>query len=59
MSQIGTTATPASKYRHEAMFYSGDADFLDRTEPFIRGAMENDEPSSWRSVERRSNDSEP
>ena len=44
MSQIDTTSTRAATYRHEALFYSGDADFLDRTEPFIRGAVDNDEP---------------
>ena len=44
MSQIDTTVTPAANYRHEALFYSGEADFLDRTAPFIRGAVENDEP---------------
>jgi len=44
MSQIHTTVTPAANYRHEALFYSGEADFLDRTAPFIRGAVENDEP---------------
>jgi anti-sigma regulatory factor (Ser/Thr protein kinase) len=44
VSQIETTVTPAANYRHEALLYSGGADFLDRTEPFIRGAVENDEP---------------
>jgi hypothetical protein len=42
MSQIATT--PAANYRHEALFYSGEADFLARTAPFIEGAVENDEP---------------
>jgi MEDS: MEthanogen/methylotroph, DcmR Sensory domain len=44
MSQIDTTTAPAANYRHEALFYSGEADLLERTEPFIRGAVENDEP---------------
>jgi anti-sigma regulatory factor (Ser/Thr protein kinase) len=44
VSQIDTIATPAANYRHEAMFYSGDADLLERIEPFIRGAIANDEP---------------
>ena len=44
MTQIDTTTAPAANYRHEALFYSGEADFLDRTAPFIRGAVENDEP---------------
>jgi hypothetical protein len=44
MSQIDNTVMPTGNYRHEALFYSGEADLLDRTEPFIRGAVENDEP---------------
>jgi anti-sigma regulatory factor (Ser/Thr protein kinase) len=44
MSQIDNTVMPTANYRHEALFYSGEADFLGRTEPFIRGAVENDEP---------------
>jgi hypothetical protein len=44
MSQIENTVMPTANYRHEALFYSGEADLLDRTEPFIRGAVENDEP---------------
>ena len=44
MSRIDTAVTPAANYRHEALFYSGEAEFLDRTAPFIRGAVENDEP---------------
>ena len=43
LSQIDTTVTPAANYRHEALFYSGEADFLDRTAPFIREAVEHDE----------------
>ena len=43
MSQIHTTVTPAANYRHEALFCSGEADFLDRTAPFIRAAVEDDE----------------
>jgi hypothetical protein len=59
MSQIDTTVTSAPNYRHEALFYSGEADFLDRTAPFIRGAVENDEPMLVAISRKRSSGCEP
>jgi anti-sigma regulatory factor (Ser/Thr protein kinase) len=35
---------PVSKFRHEALLYSGWAEFVAGTVPFIRGGLESDEP---------------
>lgn len=37
-------APDRSSFRHEALFYAGDADFVARTVPFILGGVANDEP---------------
>jgi anti-sigma regulatory factor (Ser/Thr protein kinase) len=46
MSQgsIGGTPQPAQTLRHEALLYAGGRDFVDRTAPFILGAVAKEEP---------------
>jgi anti-sigma regulatory factor (Ser/Thr protein kinase) len=38
------TTMPDLRFRHEALFYAGDDQFLDGTLPFITGAVAGDEP---------------
>src|SRR5438874_3433184 len=43
----GTAATlhaHSDAYRHEALFYAGDDDFVTRLVPFIQGGVDRDEP---------------
>jgi anti-sigma regulatory factor (Ser/Thr protein kinase) len=39
-----TAARTSGAFRHDALFYSGEADFVDRTASFIRDAVSADEP---------------
>jgi anti-sigma regulatory factor (Ser/Thr protein kinase) len=42
-----TTSAPAteSSFRHEALLYAGETEFVDSTLPFIRDGLESDEPT--------------
>ena len=38
------TTTPASTFHHEALFYAGDGEFVDRCRDFVLAGLERDEP---------------
>src|SRR5207248_1141054 len=38
------TADPRAGFRHEALFYAGEDDFVRRTAPFVRDAVRSGDP---------------
>lgn len=44
MSKVEAGHSPASAFRHEALFYAGEDEFLASTVPFIVDGLERDEP---------------
>ena len=44
MSDLDEPRVPLSAFRHEALFYAGDDEFLGATVPFIADGLERDEP---------------
>jgi hypothetical protein len=45
MSTTMTPPVPDTSFRHEALLYAGEAEFVDRTLPFIRDGLDADEPT--------------
>jgi anti-sigma regulatory factor (Ser/Thr protein kinase) len=43
-TMASSAARTSGAFRHDALFYSGEADFVDRTASFIRDAVSADEP---------------
>jgi anti-sigma regulatory factor (Ser/Thr protein kinase) len=44
VARTRSSAGEALGFRHEALLYAGDADFVDATVPFVRGALQDEQP---------------